>query len=55
MIDGICRTVIVCQGPPACPLEGDEAVANAEAGCVWCKRIMVFDDGTEHEQEPAKA
>lgn len=47
--------VIVCQGPPACMLEGAEAVAAAEAGCVWCARITVHPDGTETIVEPGHA
>ncbi len=47
--------VIVCQGPPACLLEGDAAVRAQEAGCEWCKRITVHDDGTETVTEPGRA
>lgn len=47
--------VIVCQGPPRCSLEGDAAVAAAEAGCVWCRRITVHEDGTETETGPGEA
>lgn len=47
--------VIVCQGPPRCPLEGDEAVAAQEAGCIWCKRITIHADGTETTTEPVEA
>lgn len=47
--------VVVCQGPPACMLEGDEAEAEMEAGCRWCKRIIVHDDGTETVIEPVRA
>ncbi len=43
--------VIVCQGPPACLLEGNEE----EDGCPWCKRITVHPDGTETVTEPARA
>lgn len=39
--------VVVCAGPPACLLMGDEAVAAAKAGCVWCRRIVCHSDGTE--------
>jgi hypothetical protein len=47
--------VIVCQGPPRCALEGDEAVAAADAGCVWCKRILIAPDGSERTIEPGTA
>lgn len=41
--------VIVCKGPPDCPLEGDEAVANQLAGCPLCRRIVMHADGNETE------
>lgn len=44
--------VIVCAGPPACLLQGDEAVAAAQAGCRWCRRITIHADGTETEEGP---
>ena len=44
--------VIVCQGPPRCPLEGDEAVAAQLAGCIWCARITVHADGSETHSGP---
>jgi len=44
--------VIVCQGPPVCMLEGDEAVKAAEDGCPWCKRITLHDDMTETVVDP---
>jgi hypothetical protein len=47
--------VIICQGPPRCSLEGDEAVAAQEAGCVWCRRITLHEDGTETVTEPSAA
>lgn len=47
--------VIVCQGPPRCMLVSDEAVAAMEAGCLWCKRIIVHKDGTETVIEPVEA
>jgi len=45
-------TIWVCQGPPRCTLEGDAAVAAQEAGCVWCKRIVCHEDGTETAEGP---
>lgn len=47
--------VIVCQGPPRCELEDDEAVRAQIAGCPWCKRIVVHRDGSETVREPAHA
>ena len=41
--------VIVCRGPPDCLLEDDAAVANQQAGCPMCKRIVIQHDGTETE------
>lgn len=41
--------IIVCQGPPLCDLQSDEAVKNQLAGCPLCKRIVVHADGTETE------
>jgi hypothetical protein len=45
--------VIVCQGPPRCALEGDEAIAAQETGCRWCRRIIVHADGSETDVEPS--
>lgn len=47
--------VIVCQGPPVCDLQGDDAVRAQEAGCVWCQVITVHQDGTETVREPSRA
>jgi hypothetical protein len=47
--------VIVCQGPPRCMLQDDDAVAAIEAGCVWCRRITVHEDGSETESKPGEA
>jgi hypothetical protein len=44
--------VIVCQGPPACLLEGDAAMQAQIDGCIWCRRIIVHQDGTETVTEP---
>lgn len=41
--------VICCEGPPLCPFKGDEAVANAQAGCPLCRHIVIEPDGTETE------
>ena len=40
-------TVWVCQGPPRCALEGDDAVAAQQGGCVWCKQVRIDDMGRE--------
>lgn len=53
--EDVAGNVIVCQGPPICLLSGDEAVAHQQAGCVWCRRITVFTDGTENSKEPARS
>ncbi len=47
--------IIVCQGPPRCPLNGDDAVAAQKAGCVWCRRITVHSDHSETVKEPGNA
>lgn len=47
--------VICCQGPPVCLLEDDEAVTAQEAGCPWCRRISIYEDGTEVVEEPSQA
>jgi len=43
----------VCQGPPACQLQGDAAISAQKSGCPWCKRSIVHDDGTETVLEPS--
>lgn len=45
----------VCQGPPRCALEGDEAVAAQIAGCVWCTRITIDGSGNQTEAGPGHA
>lgn len=45
--DDVDGTVIVCQGPPRCLLEGDAAVKAQQQGCIWCRRIMCLSDGSE--------
>ncbi|MEP0323293.1 MULTISPECIES: hypothetical protein [Hyphomicrobiales] len=48
--------ITVCQGPPRCDLEGDEAIAAIEAGCPWCMKITVDPvTGEETRTEPASA
>lgn len=47
--------VIVCQGPPRCDLEGDDAVNAQIAGRPWCRRITVYPDGREEVKEPGEA
>lgn len=47
--------VIVCAGPPACQKQDLEAVAAQKAGCVWCRRIMIDEEGRETEMGPGHA
>jgi hypothetical protein len=47
--------VVVCQGPPVCDLQGDEAEAAMKEGCPWCKVIVLHEDGTETVREPCRA
>jgi len=47
--------IVVCQGPPRCLLDGDEAIAAQARGCYWCRRIIVHADGTETIKEPGRA
>lgn len=48
-------TIVVCQGPPTCDLVGDAAIASIRGGCVWCKRIIIDEDGSERVEEPGHA
>lgn len=48
-------TVVICQGPPRCMLQNEDAVKAIEAGCVWCRRITLHDDGSETETGPVEA
>lgn len=34
--------VIVCQGPPICTLQGDEALRAQQDGCEKCDRVYVM-------------
>ena len=43
------QQIIICDGPPLCPFEGDEAVQNQNDGCPRCHRIVIRDDGSETE------
>ena len=47
--------IIVCQGPPRCDLEGDDAIEAQMGGCPWCKRIVIHADGSETVTEPGEA
>lgn len=47
--------VIVCQGPPRCMLEGDDAIEAQEKGCLWCKRVFIDGSGKETVIEPGEA
>lgn len=44
--------IIVCQGQPRCDLDGVDAIIAQSAGCPWCKRITIHDDGSETTTEP---
>ena len=48
-------SVWVCQGPPRCDLEGDDAVAAQQAGCRFCTEIRIGDDGSETTIAPGLA
>jgi hypothetical protein len=48
-LDGDLPEVIVCAGPPECALQGDEAIAAANAGCLKCQHILVSPDGSTTE------
>ena len=48
-------TIHICAGPPVCSLQDDEAVAAQVAGCVWCKRIRIDEDGNETIDEPGRS
>ena len=47
--------VWICQGPPWCLMEGDEAVDAQEAGCPWCRVVRVYEDGTEEVIQDPRA
>lgn len=54
--------IFVCQGPPVCALQGEDAVRAQQArgaglpeGCQWCKVVTVHPDGTETTEEPGRA
>ncbi len=48
----IIGTIKICQGPPRCLLDGDEAVLAAESNCVWCRVIDIYEDGSETRSGP---
>ena len=37
--------LVICQGPPLCALEGDNAFSAQERGCPLCKIEQLADDG----------
>lgn len=47
--------IIVCQGPPRCDRQGDEAEQAAKAGCVWCERHTLLPSGEWLVEKPARA
>jgi hypothetical protein len=48
-------TIFICQGPPRCDFDGDEAVAAQKADCPFCKRILIDEDMNETIVEPGTA
>jgi hypothetical protein len=44
----------VCQGPPACLLQDTEAILEQRKGCSMCKRIIIFEDGSEQVIQPSE-
>lgn len=50
-MEGAC--IFICQGPPWCGLDGDEAVAAQENGCAKCERILIDEDGREWISKPS--
>lgn len=47
--------VLHCQGSPICDLQEDDAINAQQHGCIWCKRIVLHEDGTETVTEPTSA
>lgn len=47
--------IAICQGPPRCDLVGDAAIAAINAGCPFCRRIRIDEDGNESEIAPGNA
>lgn len=45
--------IVVCQGPPSCSLEGDDAIA-AMATCPFCERIYIDEFGNEETVSPSR-
>lgn len=44
--------IIVCQGPPTCALSGMAAYEAQVAGCPWCRREIVAEDGIISTTDP---
>jgi len=53
-MSGDTDVIHICAGPPVCCLEDDEAVEAMKAGCVWCRRVRLADDGTKTETGPGQ-
>jgi len=47
--------VIVCDGPPLCPFEDDEAVKAANEGCPRCRRVVMAANGEQISEYKVKA
>lgn len=52
MLSDEIATIHVCQGPPWCLVEGNDAIAAQETGCPWCRHITIYEDGSEREEGP---
>ena len=48
-------TIFVCQGPPRCDLQGDDAIAAQENDCPFCKKIHIDEQFNETFVEPSEA
>jgi hypothetical protein len=46
---------VICQGPPRCTLEHEDALIEQMDGCVWCKRFYIDRMGREYVYEPGEA
>lgn len=45
----VVRRIIVCQGPPRCELGECQAIEAIQTECSACRRITVYQDGSEAE------
>ena len=54
-LDDDTTEIWICQGPPRCSLQGDEAVAEQHKGCPWCEVKTIWPDGSETTKKPVEA